>query len=907
MTEQLPNSQTNTQAKSVKIKAISPIWFLPIVAGLLGLWILFQNVTHANSTITIHFQHAESIIVDKTRIRYKGVIVGTVKKIELDSSNGVNVIAEIEAHAKFMLRENTQFWLVSPKASLTAISGLDTLFSGSYINLNPGIGDSESQFTAVSEQPISIPDNALLVNLSSENAGSISVGTPLFYKQIKVGEVVRIRLADDNQRIDINAFINERYSHLIKEDSKFWNISGLAANISASGIDFKLESLTSLIAGGITFSSPNDSMQLIDEHTFTLYDSIDKSEIGLNILLILNNINNLPKGAGILYKGLGIGRITDIQYSMEKQHFIASATINPQFSELVNEKAQFWLEKTSLSFSKIENIGNIITGDFIGFSPDSTSTSSVPTKEITKQDLTKTKDNQTQTFVVQETKIPSLPGLSILLLADDATGLNIGDPISYQGVEVGNITHITFSDNGQFIETTLRINHQYQYLVNSSSQFYLLNGINVKASLKGLEVQSAPLKNLVSGGIGLYNQFPVSKNKKQPKLHDNIKFRLYPSKAMAQIGKNVFSEPYSISLLSKQLPSINEGSPVYYHKFPIGEVSHFSMDSNGLMRTTLAIKGQYKHLIQQQSVFWDVSGIKVNAGLSGIEVQAESLLSIASGGIAVDNAPNSINNRFDSGEYRLFESYQQATQPSKQISITFDEGYELKVGTKLRLKGLVVGEVTSLTLNKNQRVQVNVDIQPEFIEQVTKKSTRFWIIRSEISLSGAKNLSTIISGVYLNVHPGEGALSTRFVGEATAPSIANQKMGLPIVLVADNAGSTDVGSPIYHRQVQIGEVVEKQLSKDASAAEITINIYPQYSHIIRENSIFWPASGFNIDIGITGASLKSTSLTSLIKGGINMSTSDNKALQPAAKAFSRYNLKTSFDEDWLKWRLAIPE
>ncbi|WP_413698882.1 MlaD family protein [Psychromonas sp. KJ10-10] len=110
-------------------------------------------------------------------------------------------------------------------------------------------------------------------------------------------------------------------------------------------------------------------MQLLDDHTFTLYKSIEQSNIGVNISLILNNINNLPKGAGILFKGHGIGRITDIQYSMEAQHFIASATINPQFKELITEDAQFWLEKTSFSFSKIENIGNIITGDFIGFAP----------------------------------------------------------------------------------------------------------------------------------------------------------------------------------------------------------------------------------------------------------------------------------------------------------------------------------------------------------------------------------------------------------------------------------------------------------------------------------------------------------------------------------------------------------
>ncbi|WP_413702361.1 MlaD family protein [Psychromonas sp. KJ10-10] len=479
--------------------------------------------------------------------------------------------------------------------------------------------------------------------------------------------------------------------------------------------------------------------------------------------------------------------------------------------------------------------------------------------------------------------------------------------MSYQGLEIGHIGVMKFSDNGQFIETIIRINHQYQYLITSSSQFYLLNGISVKASLKGFEVQSSPIKNLVSGGIGLYNKFPVRKNQQTTKLHDNIKFRLYPSKSMAKIGKNVFSEPYTVSLLSKQLPSISEGSPVYYHKFPIGEVSHFAMDKNGLMRTTLAIKGQYKHLIEDRSVFWNVSGIKVDAGLSGVKVEADSLLSVISGGIAVDVASSTTNNRFESGEFRLFESNQQATSPAKEITIIFDEAYELQIGTKLRLKGLEVGEIISLTLNNKQQVQAKAEIQAQFIKQVSKQNTRFWIIRSELSLAGAKNLSTIITGVYLNVQPGEGKLTTQFIGEANAPLIANQKIGLPIILVADNAGATEIGSPVYHRQIQIGEVVDKQLNDSFSVAEITLNIYPKYTHVIRENSIFWPASGFNLDIGITGASLKSTSLTSLIKGGVNMSTPDNKALQPKAKAFSKYNLKTYFDEDWLKWKLEIPK
>lgn len=887
------NNQFETpQAKIEKRHVISSIWFLPFLAAILGGWILFQHLTHANSEIQIHFENAESIIVDKTKVRYKGVIVGTVKKIELSEQSGVNIIAEIESHASFMLREKTSFWLVSPKASLTSVSGLDTLFSGSYINLQPGVGDESDEFMALTEQPITIPNNALLVNLESETADSINVGTPIFFKNIKVGEIAQVRLSENQQHINIKAFIEDKYSHLIKQESKFWNISGLQANISRTGLDVQLDSISSLIAGGITFNSPQNSPMIDNDKPFQLFSNIDQTKMGLSIELTLNNITNLPKGAGILFNGHGIGRITDITYSKEEQHFIAKAVINPQFSEMITQGAQFWLEKTSISFSKITNLNNIISGDYIAFSP----AENISDKSI-----------KTTHFQVATSQKPLHPPLKLKLLTENASGLNPNNPITYQGLKIGKIEGLNFSDSGEYVEVLINIDHPYQYLINKSSQFYQLSGVNINASLNKINIQAAPIENIISGGIALYNAMPVNKSSKTKALNQELPFRLYPSKEMAKLGENVFNKPLTISLLSKELPSISEGSPVYYHKFPIGEVDSFSIDNSGLIRTQLTIKGEYKHLIKTESVFWDISGFDIDAGLSGISVQADSLLSIATGGIAVSLGNKKINNKFKNGAYKLFENYKQATQQPEIVSITFDESYNLQVGSKLKMKGLVVGEIKTLNLNQVNKVTATVEIQPQFASKISHKNSLFWVVSSDISLSGAKNLSTLVSGVYLNVIPGDGPFSTRFTGESKAPIIDLENIGLPIILLADNAGSTDIGSPVYHRQIQIGEVSNKQLNKNASGVEITLNIYPKFSHLIRENSTFWPASGFNLDIGITGAAITTNSLSSLLKGGINMSTSDKEALAPASKANRRFQLQKEQRDSWLEWNLEIPK
>ena len=886
------------QAIIAKSRSISPIWFLPCIAALLGIWILFQNITHENEQVTIHFKRADSIIVDKTKVRYKGVIVGTVKKVELDEVDGVNVIAEIESHAVFLLKEKSQFWLVSPKASLTSISGLDTLFSGSYINLLPGEGEPENEFIATDEQPISIPDNALLLTLKSKSAASINVGTPIFYKKIQVGEVARVRIDKSGQFINIQIFIESKYSHLVKQQSRFWNISGLNANLSRAGIDFKLDSLTALIAGGITFNSPASSSPPKADKQYQLFDNIHDSEQGLSILLKLKDTHNLPNRAGILFKGHGIGRIDKIRYDSNSQLFLAEATINPAFAEMMTENAQFWVEKTALSFSKIENLGNVITGDYISFTHSQQYQQETPQSE----------------FLLAQHKDSNNELTSVTLTADNADGLTEGAPVTYKGLKIGTISTLKLSKDSQHIKVLLNIQNKFTYLINQQSKFHLSSGLDFKASLTGLELNSKPIQKIIQGGITLYNsqrvlekqasEKLVSKNNKSSPF--NKTFYLYSSKETAKLGKNAFASPLNVTLLSKELPSVSVGSPVYYHKLQVGEVSALALHDSSLMQTSLKINPQFKHLISDSTVFWNISGIKVDASLSGININTDSLLAIAAGGIALELSSKAIANKMSTGQYRLFDSFQQATNPPKQLTLTYDDAFDLKAGNKVKLQGLVVGEVNQLKLNKHNKVIVTLDIEPQYFNKIAKQGSRFWIVRSNISLSGTKNLDTLISGVFINVSPGKGNLMASFKGETNEPLLAQHQTGLPITLLANNAGSTDISSPVYHRQIQIGEVIDKRLNSNASGVEIIINIYPQYAHLIRTNSVFWPASGFNLDVGITGAALKSTSLSSLLKGGINMSTPDDQKLQPASNAFSSFKLQIEIEDEWLQWKMKIP-
>ncbi len=67
--------------------------------------------------------------------------------------NKIQVRVSIKSDMQDALRSETQFWLVTPKASLAGVSGLDALVGGNYIGMMPGNGEAQAHFAALDTQP----------------------------------------------------------------------------------------------------------------------------------------------------------------------------------------------------------------------------------------------------------------------------------------------------------------------------------------------------------------------------------------------------------------------------------------------------------------------------------------------------------------------------------------------------------------------------------------------------------------------------------------------------------------------------------------------------------------------------------------------------------------------------------
>lgn len=724
----------------------SAIWVLPLIALLIGGWLGWRAYSEAGIDIQVTFETGEGLQAGKTEVIYKGMPIGKLTSLELDSSGDesrVRATLEMDQRVESQLLSNTRFWLVKPSVSLAGITGLETLVSGNYIAFSPGDGDPARKFTALNEPP-PLADTApgLHLTLKAERLGSLNRDSPVFYKQIQVGRVKSYALLEEQNQVEVKVFIEPEFASLVRKHTRFWNASGVSIDAGLSGVKVRTESLASIVAGGIAFATPEhrkDSPPTDPSLPFRLYEDFDAAQAGIRVNLTLNDFEGLEPGrTPVIYKGIQVGHMKTFKVDDDLSGAHVELMLDPRTEDYLVAGTDFWVVKPSISLAGITGLEALVKGNYIAIRPGE-------------------KGAAAQRDFVARPKAPPLdmsaPGLHLVLFSDSRGSLEVGSPVLFRQLKVGTVQSYQLSRDNQQVAFGVHIEPEFTHLINTSTRFWNASGVTLKGGLSGIEVKSESLQTLMAGGIAFETPDPNAKKGDQRVL----RFNLHSSQDSA-LQKGV--------ALTIQVPrgdGLSPGTSIRYKGLEVGKVERVELtpDLQAVMLHARVTQAS-EQIARAGTQFWVV---KPEVSLT----RAANLDTLVSGQYLEVLPASKVGNRQVNFVARAAAPTDNVREQGLRLVLSAARRGSIKPGVVVSYREVPVGKVTDFELGPtSDRVLIHILIEPRYAPLV-RTGSRFW------NASGIGVDAGLFSGVKVRTESLEALLE----GGIAFASPDNAQMGGP--------------------------------------------------------------------------------------------------------------------------------
>jgi len=338
--------------ESKGIQLLTTIWLVPFVAMVIALWLTYQYYSKIGPTIEISFKSNAGLVANQSQLKLRDVTIGMVSKISLSKDGeGVTVQVKVNKDVELYLNEKAKFWIVHADVGSHGVSGLDTLLSGSYIELY-GVKEKKTKYTFDGLSKAHIDKNAdgKYYLLSAPNSNNISEGSNVYYRMIKVGSVERVAISPDGKKVNFTIFVEKKYTQFINSQSQFYTNSSFSLDFSKGKLDMSLASVSQLVHGGISIYTPHQNIKedrVIEDkqkRIFPLYKSLAQMKekhlmTGAQEKVYAFNFekenHKLEIGSPIEFNGFQVGYITDIQ----NKFIVSSKKIKSEVFAILYTKA----------------------------------------------------------------------------------------------------------------------------------------------------------------------------------------------------------------------------------------------------------------------------------------------------------------------------------------------------------------------------------------------------------------------------------------------------------------------------------------------------------------------------------------------------------------------------------------
>ncbi|SPJ23812.1 PqiB family protein [Palleronia abyssalis] len=326
-----------TEPRKGLLSRVSIVWLLPILAVVISLAVAWRSYTDQGPLIEVTFTNAAGVRAEETQLRYRDVVVGLVETVRFSENLG-QVVVEIRVNNEVApyIDQDAAFWIVRPEVSAQGVSGLDTVLGGVYMigSWDGEIGEPETEFDGLTRAPL-VTNNrdGLFFQLRAGDVAGLSENAPILYRGINVGQVGNLRLAEDGVSVLADAFVREPESRLINSATRFWDTSGFTFSFGASGAQLSVNSLSSLVSGGVSFETTvSGGQSLGDNPTFRLFPSEEAARSSVfeasgdgepvNFTVVFeDSVPGLEVGADVDFGGIVVGRVSGLTGVLDEETF----------------------------------------------------------------------------------------------------------------------------------------------------------------------------------------------------------------------------------------------------------------------------------------------------------------------------------------------------------------------------------------------------------------------------------------------------------------------------------------------------------------------------------------------------------------------------------------------------------
>ena len=321
-----PASPVRRTAARAARAGVSVIWAVPIIALLVTMALAWNAYAGRGTLVQVAFNDATGITPGETALKFREITVGTVETVRFTADlQRVIVGIRVDKDLADYIDDDAEFWIVRPQVSTQGISRLDTVLTGAFIE---GYWDQTPGTTALTvhegldKAPLTRSnEKGTWVVLAATDAAGMSEGAPILYRGLQVGRMQNLRLAEKDETVLADVFIEAPHDQRLTTTTAFWDTSGFSVSLGAQGVQLNVDSVSTLLQGGAAFATLSSGGQPVrpghvfqlqpDEETAqnSLFAGDPARELRMTVLMS-EAVKGLAEGADVQFQGLSVGRVT---------------------------------------------------------------------------------------------------------------------------------------------------------------------------------------------------------------------------------------------------------------------------------------------------------------------------------------------------------------------------------------------------------------------------------------------------------------------------------------------------------------------------------------------------------------------------------------------------------------------